>query len=558
MEQNKQPKRKGSGMRVVWSLIITAVVGLVYFYVALPPINLHAEAFYGFVVLLALVYLACTMLFSGMGTSGTPQEIFGFIKRQGKFPAAVLIVLLVVFVVGSVISMPLLRASAYRDLLTVEDGNFAEDVTEISFDEIPLLDEDSAMYLASTQMGTLSDMVSQFEVSTYYNTQINYQGRPVRVVPLEYADLFKWLTNRSNGLPAYIVVDMVSQQVDVVRLPEGQGMHFSPSEPLNRNIMRHLRFQYPTFMFDTPTFEIDEEGNPWWVCPRLVKTIGLFGGTDIHGAVLVNAVTGESQYYASEDIPSWVDRVYLASLITAQYDYHGLYVNGFWNSIFGQKDVTRTTEGYNYIAINDDVYMYTGVTSVSSDQSNLGFLLCNQRTKETHFYRAPGATEQAARRSAEGVVQDLGYRSTFPLLLNIAGQPTYFMALKDDSQLVKQYAMVNVSQYSTVVSTAATVAQCEQEYLELLTSSGLADQEDLPVDTVSGAVAEVRSAVIDGNTWFYIRLEGGSVYYTISAADSSVAPLLKAGDQVTITFDQDADPDSYQLPARSLEARLTL
>ena len=246
-----------------------------------------------------------------------------------------------------------------------------------------MLDADSAQRLGSRKLGELADMVSQFEILPTY-TQINYQGRPVRVTSLAYGDIIKWFTNRSEGLPAYLIIDMVTQEAEVVRLSE--GMKYTTAEHFGRNLYRHLRFHFPTMMFAQPVFEIDDEGTPYWVCSRVVKTIGLFGGTDIQGAVLVNAITGESTYYAYEDVPSWVDRVYASDLIMQQYDYYGLYQNGFLNSIFGQRDVTQTTEGYNYIAINDDVYMYTGVTSVTSDQSNIGFLLSNQRTKETFFY----------------------------------------------------------------------------------------------------------------------------------------------------------------------------
>jgi hypothetical protein len=525
----RAPKSKLA--RILINLLITALVGLVYFYFALPAINLHDQSFYAFFGLLCLVYIGCALVTSGFnlgGGKGGVKEYFRFVKTQ-CLPIGILVVaLVVVVIIGTVISMPLFRAGAYRDLLTVETGDFTTDVEEISFKEIPMLDEDSAKRLGTTQMGTLPDMVSQFEVSDDY-TQINYLGRPVRVAPLEYADLFKWFTNRSNGLPAYIVVDMVTQEVQVKRLSE--GMKYSPSEPLNRNIMRHLRFQYPTFMFEAPTFEIDENGHPWWICPKVEMTIGLFGGKDIHGAVLVDAVTGESQYY--EDVPTWVDRVYLASLIMDQYDYHGTLINGFINSIFGQRGVTVTTDGYNYIALNDDVYMYTGVTSVSSDQSNLGFLLSNQRTKETKFYEAPGATEYSARVSAMGVVQDLGYTATFPLLLNISGQPTYFMALKDDIQLVKQYAMVNVSRYN-LVATGASVADCEQEYIRLMAAEGITQPEELPQTSISGQVAEIRSAVMEGNTYYFVRLEGNPVFYSLSAASNPLAVILNVGDQVTI------------------------
>ena len=392
-------------------------------------------------------------------------------------------------------------------------------------------------------MGTLSDMVSQFEYS-FDSTQINYQGRPVRVAPIAYADLIKWFTNRGEGLPAYVIVDMVTQEATVVRLE--QGMKYSFSEPLNRNIERHLRFHYPTYIFGTPQFEINEEGHPYWIAPRIVKTIGLFGGADIQGAVLVDAITGECVYYELADIPTWVDNVFTPDLIMEQYDYHGTLVNGFINSVFGQRDVTITTDGSNYIALNDDVYMYTGVTSANADQSNLGFLLSNQRTKETKFYSAPGATEAAAKVSAQGEVQDLGYIATFPLLLNIDGQPTYFIPLKDQGNLVKMYAMVNVAQYQ-LVATGTTVSQCEQEYIRLLREGGITTEEELPRNEVSGVISDIRSAVMDGNSYYFIQLEGDLTYYSISAAQNPLAVILNVGDRVTIQHTPAAEGETSSI-----------
>ena len=404
--------------------------------------------------------------------------------------------------------------------------------------------------LGSRVLGELSDMVSQFEILPSY-TQINYQGRPVRVTPLRYGDIIKWLNNRADGLPAYLLIDMVTQNVEVIRLDE--GIHYTTAEHFSRNLYRHLRFHYPTYMFDEPAFEIDENGDPWWVCPRVSHTIGLFGGRDIIGAVLVNAVTGESAYYKTGDVPNWVDHVYTAELIMQQYDYHGAYVNGFINSLFGQRDVTVTTEGYNYIAIGDDVYMYTGVTSVVSDESNIGFILSNQRTKETRFYLVAGAKEYSAMDSAQGQVQQMKYTATFPLLLNISDQPTYFMALKDAAELVKMYAMVNVSQYQ-IVATGDTVAQCEANYRRILAEKGLvsADDADLPLtgqNEASGVLDDIRSAVVDGNTLYYLHLTGDSHYYVISAAAQPEVVIYNTGDYVTVRF---ADGEGTILTADSV------
>ena len=536
MKEKKNRKPMGRGGSLLVSLLITAAVGLVYFYVSLPAINPQSGDLYSFLALLCVVYTVSIFALSVKPADDsvvrTPKEKlkewFQFVKKSCLPVLILFAAIIVVSVVGQIISMPIFRASAYRELLTVQTGDFAADVAQISFNEIPTLDRDSANYLGDRQMGTLSDMVSQFEYSND-STQINYQGRPVRVAPIAYADLIKWFTNRGNGLPAYVVVDMVTQEAKVVRLTE--GIKYSFSEPLNRNIMRHLRFQYPTMMFATPEFEIDETGHPWWIAPRMVKRIGLFGGVDIQGAVLVDAVTGESTYH--EEVPNWVDTLYVPDLIMQQYDYYGTLVHGFINSVLGQRDVTQTTSGYNYIAMNDDVYAYTGVTSANADQSNLGFLLCNMRTKETHFYTAPGATEYAAMASAQGVVQDLGYTATFPLLLNIAGEPTYFIPLKDATNLVKTYAMVNVAQYQ-IVATGTTVSACEQSYIQMLRDKGVTQTEQLPQTEAKGKVAEIRTAVIEGNSFYFIRLEGEEVFYSLSATQNREVVTLNIGDTVTI------------------------
>ena len=552
--QKAKAPRKAIGTplgRTLLNLAVTLLVGAVYYYVELPALNLHSGTLYVFVILLCAVYCGMAVLTSGFQGSGA-KGYFGFVKKQCKIPLILTLALLVTAIVGSIAGWKLLRADSYRDLLTVESGDFASEVQEISFDQIPMLDRDSASKLGNRKLGELADMVSQFEVDDDY-TQINYKGRPVRVTALRYGDWIKWLNNRQSGLPAYLIIDMVTQNVEVVRLE--QGIRYTTAEHFGRNLNRHLRFHYPTYIFDSPAFEIDEEGNPYWVCPRITNTIGLFGGTDVLGAVLVNAVTGETEYYKVGDIPTWVDHVYNADLIISQYDNHGRYIHGFINSLFGQRDVTVTTEGYNYIALNDDVYMYTGITSVVSDESNVGFILSNQRTKETRFYSVAGAEEYSAMDSARGQVQQMNYTATFPLLLNIADQPSYFMALKDAAGLVKMYAMVNVSQYQ-IVATGASVADCESNYRLMLARNGLIDRGDTDITPsgqgqVTGTIAEIRSAVVDGNTWYYLRLQDGTVYYAISAADDKNAVILSVGDSVTITF---TEGDERILSAYSVTA----
>ena len=534
----RRPRKPvGNGFtRTLINLGVTLVVAAVWFYLELPALNLHDESFYLFAFALCAVYCVSAILTSGFEADGV-RGYFKFLVRQCVVPVAAAAALLVIGLVGSLTGWVVFRAADYAALLPVQTGDFTQDIEEISYDQIPMLDADSAAQLGSRKLGELSDMVSQFEILPTY-TQINYQGRPVRVTSLAYGDIIKWFTNRSEGLPAYLIIDMVTQEAEVVRLDE--GMKYTTAEHFGRNLYRHLRFNFPTMMFAEPVFEIDDEGTPYWVCSRVVRTIGLFGGEDVRGAVLVNALTGESTYY--EEVPSWVDRVYPADLIMQQYDYYGQYHNGFFNSIFGQREVTQTTDGYNYIAINDDVYMYTGVTSVTSDQSNIGFILCNQRTKETHFYTVAGATESSAQASAQSQVQQMRYRATFPLLLNIADQPTYFISLKGDDGLVKMYAMVNVQQYS-IVSTGGTVAECEQNYRTALAHDGLILEEQAELvepdrDSMEGVLAEVRTAVMDGDSYYFLRLAGESRFVTINAADSPAVVILNVGDTIRLHYNK--------------------
>ena len=426
-------------------------------------------------------------------------------------------------VIGGVLSLPLIPGNAerYASVLETTDGVFAEDIEEVDYSEVPVINRDSAILLGNRAMGSIPEYVSQFEIADTYS-MINYQGRPVRVSPLVYADLFKWLSNRDSGIPAYVLVDMVTQEAEVVRLE--QPIRYSDSEPLARNVDRHVQLSYPDLMFDQKSFELDEEGHPWWVYPVQRRTIGLFGGTDIYGVVLVDACTGETDFYAVEDCPTWVDRAYPSDLLIEQYNWSGMYENGWLNSWLGQEGVVRTTPGtngqlgYNYIAQGEDIYLYTGVTSVTADDSSVGFILVNQRTGESHFYPVAGATEASAMASAEGQLQNLRYQATYPILLNVAGQPTYFVSLKDDAGLVKMFAMINIEQYQSV-ATGSTVEECQEAYLALLASDGLLSEEEAAESSatqeVSGQIATIAQAVVDGNSHFYVTLAGdatGTIY----------------------------------------------
>ena len=524
-------KKKG---KVLLILAILLVLGI-YYYVTIPAINIHASGFWvSLIVILVLLLILCMGRNLRVRSFDDLHNIREEIKESKltRLLAGLIIVVAVVYLGGSILSSPIVNAKKYQKLLEPETGNFTEDIDQVNYNQIPLLDKDSAELLGNRKMGSMVDMVSQFEVSSLYS-QINYQGRPVRVTPLVYASPVKWFTNQKNGIPAYISIDMATQNTELVKV--SQGIKYSESEYLNRNIYRHLRFRYPTYIFDQLSFEIDEEGTPYWICPVKDYTIGLFGGQTIGRVVLCNAVTGECQSMKVEDCPSWVDRVYPADLLIQLYDYHGTLKNGFINSVLGQKGCLQTTDGYNYLAKDDDVWVYTGVTSVSGDRSNVGFVLMNQRTKETKYYEVAGAEEYSAMESAEGQVQNLGYRATFPLLLNISNEPTYFIALKDNAGLVKKYAMVNIQKYQNV-AIGDTVSACEKTYVKMLRSGGGSATSEAAEETISGTIKKMAQGVVDGNTHFYVVLEESDLIFDIPIVDYMEIVKYDTGDKITITY----------------------
>ena len=513
------------------SFLLLLVAAGIWYYVSLPAFNIHSSGVWYFVLVLVL---AVGLVFAGKkGLRYGAIDLKEMKESKGfKWCVRLFIFLLVIYLAGTILSSPIVNAKKYQQLLKVEEGEFTKDIEELSFDQIPLLDKESAQLLGDRKMGSMSDMVSQFEVDDIYS-QINYKDRPVRVSPLKYANLIKWFTNRRDGLPAYIRIDMASQTTEMVKLE--QGMKYSTSEHFGRNIYRHLRFRYPTYMFDQLSFEINDDGVPYWICPVKKFNIGLFGGQTIGKVVLCNAITGETEEYKIKDCPQWVDRAYPADLLIDLYNYHGTLKNGFFNSVLGQKGCLKTTDGYNYLALEDDVWVYTGITSVSGDRSNVGFVLMNQRTMETRYYSCAGAEEYSAMESAEGQVQNLGYQATFPILLNISNEPTYFMALKDSAGLVKKYAMVNIQKYQNV-AIGDTVSACQDAYIKLLNTSGITSGNTGDSKKMTGTIRRIAQSVLDGNSHFYLVLNDHEEIFDVPVQDFLQVVTLQEGDKVTVEY----------------------
>lgn len=557
-------KYKVSFSEFILPIIVTVLFLLGYFYIVLPPINLRSPGFWLMLSLAFIVFVGTYVLwnevnfFSKLGraikrkmfaesnkkknrTKNSKYDIV-FDKETFGIPKWIFIsVISFASVIGLILvatlftSTKLFRARAYQQMLTVTESDFEKDIKELSFEQIPIVDRDTAEQFGKRVVGEVRELVSQFNVANYYS-QINYQSKPYRVTPLEYAGYFKWSSNKKDGIPYYISIDMATQKTDLVELPD--GMKYSPSEYFKRDLKRHVRLKHPTKMFEDISFEIDDSGAPYWVMSYFEYTIGLFGGKDIAGVILVDAVTGETKDYAVDEVPQWIDQAYSSELLVEQADNWGTYKNGFMNSWFVQKDVVVTTEGYNYIALNDDVWLYTGITSVVADESNIGFILINMRTKEARTYMINGAEEYSAMESAQGQIQEKSYSATFPILLNVADRPTYFMSLKDNAGLVKSYAFVSVAEYH-IVGVGESIQSAREEYLRLLgvnenNNSGTSGA----TETVTGIIEAISSAVVNQNSVYYIKLQGKDGIYKANITLSDILPFLAVGDDVTFKADE--------------------
>lgn len=545
-------------MNEFWSAFIGVLTGLIILLIGFLgltiPINIHSA---GFWILIAIsVFLATligrlTLGIKDFGTVKVSKRTgskgrkkthteFRFSLKPYIAPIAIIALILVFSIFGS----QLFNATNYAKILNVQETEFSEDINESTgTDSIALMDTASAQMLGDREIGSLSSVVSQFDVSYDYS-QIDYKGKPIKVSALGYAGFFKWINNKDNGVCGYVTVDPVSMTASY---NECDGMKYVPSAYIFKDANRYLWLKYPTTLYGNIHFEIDEDGNPYYIASTYKKTIGLFNGRTVNGCIILNPVTGETTKYALEDVPRWVDIVFDGNLLCEQYNWHGKLQNGFLNSLFGKKGCKQVTTYYNgdaedsndqrptcdygYVAKDGDIWIYTGITSLNGDSSNIGFLLANERTGEAHYFNIAGADEKSAMASAEGEVQEKGYQASFPSLININGNSTYIMVLKDAGGLVKLYATVNVEQYN-IVTTAPTQNECIAKYKALL---GIDENANTSANTekITITISDIKYIDINGNTYIYLIDEDNNIYKAKAATNENML-LLHNGDMVEI------------------------
>ncbi len=517
--------------RIIFAVIIGTVLTALAYYLMLPPINVFSTGFWTFLLLVTFFYglpLGVVSGFSGASKGTTKLKLNKVFAIIAAVPVAVM-------VLGGIVSSTFFNALKYASVIQVEQSDFSEDMPEADVvTNISLMDTASASILGNRELGALSDVVSQYNLSLDYN-QINYKGTPKKVANLEYVDFFRWINNSANGVPGYVMVDPVNNDADYIKFDK--AMIYVDSAYFGEDLMRKLRFSYPTKIFSSVNFEIDEEGNPYYIVSCMKPRVGLFGAMDVNEVIIFNPCDGTSEIYPVDGSPSWIDNVYDGTLACQKYDWYGTLSGGFWNSVIGNRDCKETTDGYGYIVRGDDVWYYTGVTSVTSDESNIGFIITNARTGEYKYYPVIGAEEYSAMGAAQGEVQEKGYIASFPSLINVEGEATYIMVLKDENGLVKLYALVNVENYS-IVATGDSQTTAKQAYLQELANRGVITEEEIPTPetkTADVTVKTVRLATVGGETVVYVTAEDGIVYRGSLATDESLI-LITEGQTLTVEY----------------------
>lgn len=533
MVRYKYQKERVFMKKKMISILITLIIGFIVFYATLPALNIHSLGFWFFLMFLFIIYSTTDLLVS-----------YNSIDTWRSIPKRILIGFTFAIVIGiglplfNLFLSPLFHAKEYSNRIVInQDKEFSKEIAPVDFSTLPLLDKASSEKLGDRVMGQMPELVSQFYVSDLYS-QINYNDSIIRVTPLEYNGLFKYFSNRKEGVKGYITVNSVTGKASLKKLKK--GMKYVDSAWFNENLNRHLRFKYPTKIFGQKTFEIDNEGNPYWIVPTMkYKGIGL--KAEIASIIILDPIDGSSKEYKVEDVPTWVDHVYSASLIIEQVNDWGRYKDGFWNASFGQKNVVKTTEGYNYMAMNDDVYLYTGITSVSTDESNIGFILTNMRTKETNFYRVPGAEEYSAMDSAKGQVQQMNYEASFPLLINLNNRATYLLSLKDAAGLVKMYAFVDVEDYQKVEITDASlgIEKASENYLNKIWSETSTSNTTKLEKVIQ--IKKITSATIDGVSYYYIVDTEDKKYKCSIKVEKDILPFLEEGSSIQIGYQEEQE-----------------
>ena len=424
------------------------------------------------------------------------------------------------------------HAEAYSELITPQSSTFSSEVDTIDANSLPVVDKAYGERLGVLKLGEFPGLGSEFQVGTY--TDILFQGEQYLVAPLEYRDIFKWLNNQDVGTAGFILINKVTEETRLINLTDrdGTGLKYVQSAYFEQDLLRHVYYSGTTkYERIAVHFEIDEDMNPYFVVQLGLPTIFVNGGRDVVAIALVDAVTGETTIHEVGAIPAFVDNVYDDALVLEQLNYYGTLREGFFNSIFNQVGVLRPSPGRRTVINSDELYHFTGMTSAGGDESTVGFAYVNMRTKESTLYSFPGATEVAAMNKTLTLIPQNNISASFPVPVSIGDEATYYILIKGQDGRIIRHVFMNVQDLQ-VSGIAETQTGAYNDYL--LNIDSTANQE---LSSVSGSITGIDSYVLEGNTVYWISIDGEPYAVNVSNVSSGVLRIiigLEIGDTVTL------------------------
>lgn len=523
---------------LVLSLIISAVIFLGLNYAFLMPVNIY---FFQSIFLFLLIFFLVFNFMSGNDKlKRKNSNNFSYMKNDfkadftfkgsfmAKINAGLLAVIALYLVISFATSAVMLHSNAYANLIGEVDvpEDFVKDFSQVDENNLPIVDHDLAEQLGDKEFGKYGSLGSQFNLGEFSDVKVG--NNLYAIAPLEYNGVFQWFNNL-DGTPGYTKVDKVSAETTIVTT---KAFKYTTTSYFNTNIKRHIYYNGGMFYkLDNFSIELDDNNQPFWVVSAELPQIGLSGGYDVVGIFIVDPLTGDTQYYKTENVPDWVDTVYPKDIIIDQLNDYGLYQGGFINSLFAKRDCLTTTYGSRRVYDEDNVYHYTGLTSIASDEATVGFVFVNTNTKEVSRYSMAGATEYAAMESAAGKVQNYGYESTFPIPVNLYNEPTFFVTLKDNKGLIKKYAFVNINEFS-LVGIGDTIDVAKNDYASQI-NQDITDYDLNDIVTIQGNVLRINQVIVSSETYYYILLDDNNMYKLPLRLNESLV-VTEDGDDIEI------------------------
>ena len=527
-------------MRKISGFVLLLVLGFLLFYSNLPVLN---YGFTGFAFILLVIATVAVLFSTGYAIVGKTSQIKIVSKPNRFLVYTVLVLLAYCIVLPFATSLKMFRSDSYQKLIgEVKNGQkITNHIAPISIDKIRVVDEELAHLLGEKILGSQPALGSQVELGDFCIQKVN--NNLYWVAPLLHSGFFKWFNNQ-EGTAGYVMVSATNERdVRLVQNVAGKAIKikYQQGAYFQSDIHRHVYFNgNATIGLADFSFEIDDAGNPYWIITKYAKKVG-FSGKEAIGTLVVDAQSGATRSYTIAKTPKWVDRIQPLEFIEDQLNDWGEYVHGYWN--FSNADKLQITEGLTLVYGKDSKsYWYTGLTSVGKDESAVGFVLVDTRTKETTFYKQGGATEFAAQSSAQGKVQEKGYKASLPIPYNINNIPTYVMTLKDDGGLVKMFAMVAISDY-TIVGVGNTMRETLTSFKNVY---NMADNKINPNSvsnkkSLKSVVTRIQNDVKNGNSFYYFKVKDYPNIFVGSSQISNQLPVTIVGDSIKISFDVDLE-----------------